>query len=863
MARRRKSSKGDGALGAIIVVVIAAAVIYNFIVAYLAQILITLGIVVLGWFSFKMFRRHLRKKAEEALIQPKRVSNYEPRTPVPAPVRSPTQKVIAPNRTPPPLPTTGNRAAAVRTSAKSAMAKPPTNENIEMDEDENYSTPDVRIRSLFDKPKTSTRPSPPAAGAPRWIPYGESVTISGIAITDGLFYLGAPTSAYETQPCFIDPNQIVAKTRSSKDDPPTYYPSYTKFNPSQRRGFLQWMAGGRTDPDENLSLVFLFFYGLEHRVFKEGAIGDAPRLISEVERLLTIYGRNRSFTGYAAHFLTYARAALRVVSEPPELDFGSTPYEMPLDARIYLGGKLAEGRELQADDALIWAVSSPIVWRKRWSNGQKDVFEHLWRSRFTARFPNGLRVQVPKTTIDAVYSPASRSFQASVHGAFEQLPDPLADAVTPVTLKVLVDECWAEGGSYANPASKRQESQSPISAIVSIPLDVWVKRNERLLKTLAVQLGKETANFRIVPIADIFEKADLPVAVTPKTLLTILRRFAEGLWTLGIGFEPDGTYADADVSFSSPACLFWLPDAYRSRGYSVPVNVGARAVADIAILCALAAENADLATRARIAASVADGIGADDLERARLGAFACVSTPSPGRQQRLLRAASQFSEQLRITAARASIVGATSAKRMSAQVVRQLENVHKALNLPVGELYGALHRGPEDEAVSTTSDPADLAFEAVKRELDGQTAAGASSTAIAIDPERLARAREATQAVSKVLSNVFSETEAPADGVAAPANAAVHASSPSTAPFDGLDRAHGALLLAVLDAGALPRSEFERVAKSMKMFADGAIDHINEWAFDHLEGPVVEDDDPITITPPLAARLNEMRRDRP
>jgi len=60
----------------------------------------------------------------------------------------------------------------------------------------------------------------------------------------------------------------------------------------------------------------------------------------------------------------------------PDIDFGTIPREMSLDAKIYLGRKLADGREIQTDDALIWAVSSPVAWRKRWPNDQKDVFQH-------------------------------------------------------------------------------------------------------------------------------------------------------------------------------------------------------------------------------------------------------------------------------------------------------------------------------------------------------------------------------------------------------------------------------------------------------------------------------------------------------
>ena len=148
-----------------------------------------------------------------------------------------------------------------------------------------------------------------------------------------MFYLGLPppsSSFFDVEPCFVDPRLSVAKNRSPKNDPPTYYPSYSKITPSQRRGFLQWMANGRSDPEENLSLVFVFFYGLEYRVFKEGVTADAPRLIAEAERLLAIYGNNRSFSYYAGKFIAFASPYVTDANQPA-LDLQITPNEMPLN----------------------------------------------------------------------------------------------------------------------------------------------------------------------------------------------------------------------------------------------------------------------------------------------------------------------------------------------------------------------------------------------------------------------------------------------------------------------------------------------------------------------------------------------------
>jgi hypothetical protein len=108
--------------------------------------------------------------------------------------------------------------------------------------------------------------------------------------------------------------------------------------------------------------VFLFFYGLERRLFVDGAQHEAPVIGGEVRRLLAVYGENRSFRGYANRLLD----ALSFLEARSDLRPEITPnlrngYEIPISVRRYLGRKLAEKAPLDAEDALLWLLSLPDV----------------------------------------------------------------------------------------------------------------------------------------------------------------------------------------------------------------------------------------------------------------------------------------------------------------------------------------------------------------------------------------------------------------------------------------------------------------------------------------------------------------------
>ena len=116
---------------------------------------------------------------------------------------------------------------------------------------------------------------------------------------------------------------------------------------------------------------------------------------------------------------------------------------------------------------------------------------------------------------------------------------------------------------------------------------------------------------------------------------------------------------------------------------------------------------------------------------------------------------------------------------------------------------------------------------------------------------RLARIREETAAVSTMLASIFRE-----DDVAAPAIA-----NPMPDPTDhalpGLDAAHTRILLALAEQ-PIEGDAFEALCREQRLLPEGAIETINDWAFDTFDDPVIENDDLVCIQPHLIASIRTM-----
>jgi hypothetical protein len=71
----------------------------------------------------------------------------------------------------------------------------------------------------------------------------------------------------------------------------------------------------------------------------------------------------------------------------------------------------------------------------------------------------------------------------------------------------------------------------------------------------------------------------------------------------------------------------------------------------------------------------------------------------------------------------------------------------------------------------------------------------------------------------------------------------------------GLDVDHSALLRLLVGRNEWSRAELEDAAADLDLMLDGALEQINDMAFDRFDMPLCEGDDPIEINPEI---MNEL-----
>lgn len=175
---------------------------------------------------------------------------------------------------------------------------------------------------------------------------------------------------------------------------------------------------------------------------------------------------------------------------------------------------------------------------------------------------------------------------------------------------------------------------------------------------------------------------------------------------------------------------------------------------------------------------------------------------------------------------------ATVDGNIAAAEVKLLEQVYRALELEPQLLYSHLNGGsqrvrPSESSVLSTS---------------------VGTHGYTVNAARLTALRQETEQVSALLAGVFVEEETPdAAQIQAPNPISSLEAPPQGELLPGLDSKHNQFLAELLQKPSWTRSELEATATKMQIMLDGALEQINEAAFDLIGESLTEGDDPVYV----------------
>lgn len=685
--------------------------------------------------------------------------------------------------------------------------------------------------------------SQPARNVHGWAGKRMSVTHAGRQL-GGMIYVGsAPIigRGYSSSKCkaFIDPSLKVATSGADRDGTSmNYWPSYTEILPICRAAYLDWLASGRNDATYNAGYMFLYFYGLERRFFIDQPGDEEKReILEEVIRLFGIYTGSGSAQRYLGQFIQVAQVALHDprASEPT---FSYRGFDLPLGLKMAIGAKLAQGETLSWDWALSWLICHPDHYLRTPATRCPEEFRALFRIVFEERFPQGLKVAKPRKALASSYEAASGEFsvklQLDLDGAI--IPD-ISGTRKPVEIAQEVAEEATEAlEKFSRYIGRKPDGRGTIEAQALLPKALRnLFPSEDLLKLEAWARALLLEGGQILAV-DLIERIE--GAAPDKLSRGQLTGAADTLARVGVGLAPDPRNALRMPKIDEPLILFDLGDKVEKLEVVSPGYRQALLQLAMGAFVAQADGRVTGVERQALLTVASEAPNISEVERRELLANVDWLLLVPADLALLRRKLKDTGVETQASV-RASLIAAAHADgAIQAEEVAGIEKIYKALGLDASLVYSDIHAG------RATTGP--VRVRAAEADAPGEMITPEAITPTRmLDASRIAAIRSDTARVNTVLGEIFSSDE----GIDEASGAA------ESATLTGLDAASTALIRELIVAEKFSEQDYVAMCKRHGLLPDGALETINEWAFNTYDEALLDEYDGIEVSPEIAGAI--------
>lgn len=690
-----------------------------------------------------------------------------------------------------------------------------------LDDDDDFATFTIHTSFGREPEKTTNKQKG------RWISVDEQLSVNGRQLTKGFFYFGGVMNSldgYGIEPSLVDDKRPASSPSVDSeiytDESLGYWPTYASLSKGCRGAYLDWLASDRSNPSTPIGYVFIYFYGFERRVIENKSNNQISNeeyiaIFEEVLRLNSVFNANRSFRGYSANFLELMALQRPSLLEDRLSDIPET--NNALSFRVKLAKTIANGNPVTAPLALEWLKNTFEYSLKTPARRCEEEFSQLFQIRFSDKFGEGISVKPNKTKLRLSYHAASNG----VHGVDLELGDLPDPSILKGPIKKLIpiaEKCTEELSSYSRYLGKADTSRSDIAALMLLPKELANEANSPVIETFKSWANQIiSSNDGLTTVKDFWTHTGtpLPKAFNKKEneLVANLAAKAE------IGIAPDQRFHHAKLKTDDNIVLFspGHGEFFEPSSTFNQVSLAIRLGAMVATIDGTVDHHEKIALQTLI--------NHDDKlspsEKNSLNAYLTWRLNSPvnntGLKARIEKLGVPQVEFLK----RFMLSIALADGKIDASEIKQIEKLYTSLGLDKSLVTSDIHAfASSKQPISATSKDASI-----------------DKSTFQLDEGILAMHESDTNDAKSMLESIFAVDE----------EAELEMSPTADVNEESLDSPYKELFETLIAKESWPRKEVHELCSKLNIMVDGALETINDWAYDKVDAPVLDDDGDIYV----------------
>ena len=676
-----------------------------------------------------------------------------------------------------------------------------------------------------------------------WIQPGKTIKVGSYNVKGGFFYSGGRLKSldgYSTECSLIDPTlKIDSKLPDYRGDNVGYWPSYCHISPQSRAAYIEWLAGKRDNTDCYIGYVFLYFYGIERRLLIDGKDGGIPKsehtaLVKELERLKEVYGSNRSFNGYVTSLLAHVWV-LYNSNNLPEDSLLVAKRNFTSVFKFLLGKTVANSKPISSDLALAWVRSHPEISLRTPARRCESEFAQLFKLRYKNEYGDGLLIKPNKTKLQLEYHPAN----SSLHGYQSvklDLPDPSRSKAPVKKLLNLAESCTSELEGYSRFVGRPGNFKDSLPAIALLPNDLAVFiQNDEFSQLKDWIASRVTNSISVVPTEELLTQfgENAPLKINKKEA----EMLANIIEKTGYGLAPDVRYHHAKPEISEHVVLFKNGHGLNFRPSHLFNQVGT--ILRLGAMVATIDDHVDNSEIFVLERLIFDDPELSTVEKKSLHAYLNWRLNTSKNLSGLKACLESISSKEKLAVSQILVTVALADGKIESSEIKQLEKLYSSLGLDKAMVSSDLHT---------------LTAKKIKS-LPDTTPINADSSSPSnfyLNRDLLRLHEKETKDVKAVLESIFVDENT----IEEPKEIAVDISS--TNNVSSLDDRHSCFYEKLICREQWSWEEVKAICKELNLMADGAIEVVNDWAFENVDAPLIDDGDAVFIDLEVANEIKSL-----
>ncbi|MGL1890672.1 MAG: TerB N-terminal domain-containing protein [Spirochaetaceae bacterium] len=635
-----------------------------------------------------------------------------------------------------------------------------------------------------------------------WIDPDTIIEIDGKEIIGGFFYTGnflKGLDAFSNEPSLIDPDLTVNFNNPNiSGSGMGYWPTYSLISPESRAAYLNWLRGSRDNTEDYIGFVFLYLYGLERRLLLDNRKNklepqELQDIYTELYRLKDIYNINHSFEIHINSLLSYLMAIQADI-----VDLEDIPNDLILSKNKFnngfkylMGYSVRNSIPITSELAYAWVYNHPEYNLRTPAVRCDTEFKKLFSKRFSEEFPSGMIIKENKKKLVLHYIPVNVTLRNYIPPNID-LPDPCRLKKHFSMVQEIADLVIKELEPLSRYMAGDGHSKKDLNYVALIPVDLLDGIKNTGLENIRSELTQlSKSDTETIDVELIMSLLDInPHQKLDKKIAQFIIKI---LGAVGYGVAPDLRYHHTTFKLTEQIVLF-KTSRFINFEPSHEFNLTG-AIIRLADLIPNISEQL-------LINHINGNSSLTDMEKLSLRAYL---------KWRLLHQKDSVGLKLLLSL-------------LNLNQKEVIGNILIDLSIIDGKVDSI-----KTDALKKVFNVLDLEDNLVKEKIDLKR-----KDSFALDHDLLKIHEEETKDVQEILENIFAIDE-------------IIIENKPQVPRTQLDKNHLNLYNKLIKQEEWEYSEVEKICSSLNLMVSGAIEVINDWAYDLVDAPLIEDENPLYI----------------